>query len=58
MDKRLIDILVCTLCHSPLVYNKQKQLLICKTENLAYPIVEGTPIMLASKTKKIAPEIT
>lgn len=57
MDKRLMNIMVCTLCHSPLVYDKEKQLLICKTESLAYPIIKGIPVMLSSKAKKIVPEI-
>jgi uncharacterized protein YbaR (Trm112 family) len=35
MDKNLLDILACPICKGPLVYNKDKQELICKADRLA-----------------------
>ena len=56
MDTRLINIMVCPLCQSPLVYDKEKQRLICKADKLAYPIVDGTPVMLVEKAEKMTLE--
>ena len=48
--------MVCPLCQSPLVYDKEKQRLICKADKLAYPIVDGTPVMLVKKAEKMTLE--
>ena len=41
MDTKLINIMVCPLCKSSLIYDKGKQVLICKADKLAYSIVDG-----------------
>ena len=46
MDAKLLDILVCPLCKSPLIYKKSAQELICKADRLAYKIDDGIPVML------------
>ena len=46
MDKKLLDILVCPVCKSELVYKKSEQELICKADRLAYPIRDDIPVML------------
>jgi uncharacterized protein YbaR (Trm112 family) len=38
MDAKLLDILVCPLCKSPLVYHKAEKELICKADRLAFKI--------------------
>jgi len=38
MDAKLLDILVCPLCKSPLTYQKAAQELICKADRLAFKI--------------------
>jgi uncharacterized protein YbaR (Trm112 family) len=55
MDPKLLDILVCPLCKSPLVYQKAAQELICKADGLAYPIRDGIPVMLESDARKVDP---
>ncbi len=45
MDKKLLDIIACPLCKSPLRYDKARQELICKAERLAYPIRDGIPAL-------------
>ena len=53
MDTKLINIMVCPLCKSSLIYDKGKQVLICKADKLAYSIVDGIPIMLAEKAESM-----
>lgn len=53
MDPRLLDILVCPLCKSPLVYDKAAQELICKADKLAYPIRDGIPIMWTDEARDL-----
>ncbi|HEY4697006.1 MAG: tetraacyldisaccharide 4'-kinase [Gallionellales bacterium RIFCSPHIGHO2_02_FULL_57_16] len=56
MDPKLLDILVCPLCKSPLVYQKAAQELICKADRLAYKIDDGIPVMLADEARKLSAE--
>lgn len=54
MDHRLLDILVCPICKSPLVYDKKAQELICNADKLAYPIRDGIPIMWVDQARDLA----
>jgi uncharacterized protein len=56
MDNKLLEILVCPLCKSPLYYRKAEQELICKADRLAYSIKDGIPIMLADEARSLTPE--
>ncbi|HHZ70341.1 MAG TPA: Trm112 family protein [Methylococcaceae bacterium] len=56
MDSKLLEILACPLCKSPLLYNKQTQELICKADRLAYPIQDDIPVMLEDAARKILDE--
>ena len=56
MDRKLLDILVCPLCKSPLVYKKKQNELICKADRLAYPIKDDIPVMLEEEARKLPPE--
>jgi uncharacterized protein len=56
MDAKLLDILVCPLCKSPLIYNKAAQELICRADRLAYKIADDIPVMLADEARKLTPE--
>jgi uncharacterized protein YbaR (Trm112 family) len=51
MDKRLLEILVCPLCKSPLHLDTEKQELICKADRLAYPIRIDIPVMLVDEAR-------
>jgi uncharacterized protein YbaR (Trm112 family) len=53
MDAKLLDILVCPLCKSPLVYHKAEQELICKADRLAFAIRDGIPVMLADEAREL-----
>ncbi len=56
MDAKLLEILVCPLCKSPLTYRKAEQELICKADKLAYAIKDDIPVMLADEARKLSPE--
>lgn len=56
MDTKLLDILVCPLCKSPLVYRKTEQELVCKADRLAFQIKDGIPVMLADEARKMTAE--
>jgi uncharacterized protein YbaR (Trm112 family) len=56
MDPKLLDILVCPLCKSPLVYQKAAQELICKADRLAYKIADDIPVMLVDEARKLSAE--
>ncbi len=56
MDAKLLEILVCPLCKSPLIYHKAEQELICRADRLAYPVRDDIPVMLADEARKLSPE--
>ena len=56
MDAKLLEILVCPLCKSPLVYRKTEQELICKADRLAFKIQDDIPVMLADEARVMTPE--
>ena len=51
IDPKLLEILVCPLTKSPLIYNKETQELISEQAGLAYPIRNGVPIMLVDEAR-------
>ncbi|WP_353202734.1 Trm112 family protein [Polynucleobacter sp.] len=53
MDKRLLEILVCPLCKSPLHLDRTKKELICKADRLAYPIRNDIPVMMVDEARSL-----
>ena len=56
MDKKLHDILVCPVCKSDLLFQKENQELICRADRLAYSIRDGIPVMLEGEARRISLE--
>jgi uncharacterized protein YbaR (Trm112 family) len=56
LDKKLLDILACPVCKGPLAYDKEKQELVCKTDQLAYPIRDDIPVMLEEEARELSAE--
>ena len=56
MDTKLLDILVCPLCKSSLVYQKSAQELICKADRLAFKNDDDIPVMLVDEARKLSLE--
>ena len=53
IDKDLLDILVCPVTKDKLLLDEEKNELISKEANLAYPIRDGIPIMLPEEARKL-----
>lgn len=51
VDSKLLEILVCPLTKGPLEYDAEANELISKQANLAYPIKDGIPVMLADEAR-------
>jgi uncharacterized protein YbaR (Trm112 family) len=58
IDSKLLEILVCPLCKSPLRYDKAGQELICRADRLAFPIRDGIPVMLEDEARELTREET
>ena len=56
MDKRLLEILACPICKGKLVYDQEKQELICRFDKVAYPIHDGIPVMLSDSIRPLTEE--
>ncbi len=55
MDTKLLEILVCPLCKGPLKYDKDRQELVCRGDQLAYPIRDGIPLMRVDLARSLEP---
>ncbi len=53
VDPKLLEILVCPLTKSTLRYDAEAQELISDQAQLAYPIRDGIPIMLADEARPL-----
>jgi uncharacterized protein YbaR (Trm112 family) len=56
IDKKLLDILACPICKSPLRYDKANQELICRADRLAFPIRDDIPVMLEDEARTLNSE--
>jgi uncharacterized protein YbaR (Trm112 family) len=53
VDPKLLEVLVCPLTKGPLRYDRQAQELISDQARLAYPILDGIPIMLVDEARSL-----
>jgi len=51
MDKRVLDILVCPVTKTSLVYKEALQELWCRGSGLAYPIRDQIPVLLEDQAR-------
>ena len=50
-DRHKLEALVCPQSHNTLEYDAEAQELISKSANLAFPIRDGIPVMLADEAR-------
>lgn len=50
-DRRMLEALICPRTQTVLQYDAQKQELVSKAANLAYPIRNGIPVMLEDEAR-------
>lgn len=55
-DPKLLEILICPLTRTGLVYDRERQELVSRAAGLAYPIRDGVPIMLAVEARELTEE--
>lgn len=56
IDDKLLSILVCPVSKAPLVYDREKDELVCKASGLAYPVRDGIPVMLEEEARPLTDE--
>ncbi len=52
-DRRMLEALVCPVTQATLSYDAERQELVSKEANLAFPIRDGIPIMLISEARTL-----
>jgi len=53
VSRRMLEALVCPATGGRLTYDQERQELISKSANLAYPIRSGIPIMLIDEARSL-----
>jgi uncharacterized protein YbaR (Trm112 family) len=53
IDPRLLEVLVCPVTRSALIYDREANELISKAAGLAFPIRNGVPVMLRDEARDI-----
>jgi uncharacterized protein len=56
IDPELLAILVCPITRTPLIYDEVAQELISEAAGVAYPIRQGTPVMLIEEARVLTPQ--
>jgi len=55
-DPKLLEILICPVSRTTLVYDRDRQELVSRTAGLAYPIRNGVPIMRPDEARPLTDE--
>ncbi len=53
IDPRLLEVLVCPVTRTPLVYDRARGELVSKAAKLAYPVRDGVPVMLPEEARTL-----
>lgn len=53
VDPRLLEILVCPVSRSALVYDREANELVSRAAGLAFPIRNGVPVMLRDEARDL-----
>lgn len=54
LDPDLLDLLVCPVSKTPLIFRKSTDELISKASGLAYPIRDGIPVLLEEEARHLS----
>ena len=52
-DRRMLEALICPLTQTTLSYDAERQELVSKAANVAFPIRNGIPILLADEARSL-----
>jgi len=53
LSSTLLELLSCPVTGEPLFYDRDAQLLISRKAGLAFPVVDGIPLLLKSEAKDL-----
>jgi len=53
ISKELLEILACPKCKGDILFDQEKERLICKNCKLYYEIKDGIPVMLVEEAKPL-----
>ena len=53
INPKMLELLVCPLTKGALIFDREKNELVSKRANLAFPIRNGIPILLPSEAREI-----
>ncbi len=53
MDKNLLEILACPICKGELLFDATQQELICRFDQIAYPVIDDIPVMIESRARRL-----
>ena len=53
IDEALLALLVCPLTRTPLRYDEERQELVSEAAGLAYPIRDGTPVLIVEEARRL-----
>ncbi|RLJ71434.1 hypothetical protein BCF55_1736 [Hydrogenivirga caldilitoris] len=56
LDEKLLEIIACPVCKGELVYDKEKDRLICQRCEVYYEVREGIPVLLPDSGKPLQEE--
>jgi uncharacterized protein YbaR (Trm112 family) len=56
LDPKLLEILVCPVTKGPLTYDRDNNELISNSAKLAYPIIDGVPVLLEDSARELNAE--
>ncbi|MFK7912467.1 MAG: Trm112 family protein [Pseudomonadales bacterium] len=56
MDTKLLELLVCPVSKTGLIYRRENNELWCRVSRLAYPIRDDIPVMLEEEARSLTAE--
>lgn len=56
LDRNLLDILVCPVSKTPLIWDEANAELLNKVSGLAYPVRDGIPVLLEDAARRLSDE--
>jgi uncharacterized protein YbaR (Trm112 family) len=56
MDSKLLELLVCPVTKTSLVWQRDKEELWCVASRLAYPIDDGIPVLIPEQARELEDE--
>ena len=56
MDSKLLELLVCPVTKTSLVWQRDREELWCVASRLAYPIDDGIPVLIPEQARQLQDE--